>query len=88
MYGKAYSRGFRNPLKLGTKPASTTMAKLSLDLLVGAASIVRRTNPWQPFRKLRTLGKEFDFNVFGTNVRNHLGFKFRDCSLDKPFLRP
>ena len=64
------------------------MAKLSFNLLVGAALIVRRANPWQPFRKLRTLGKKFDFNVFDLNVRNHLGFNVRNCFLDKLFLKP
>lgn len=47
------------------------MAKLSLDFFVGAAFVVWGGYLDNSFRKLR---KEFDFDVFGFDVRNHLGW--------------
>ena len=53
------------------------MAKFCLNLLVGAALVVWGGHLDNPFRKLR---KEFDFDVFGFDVRNHLGWGLgRDC---------
>jgi len=46
------------------------MAELGLDFFVGAAFVVWGGYLDNSFRKLR---KEFDFDVFGFDVRNHLG---------------